>query len=239
MKNIKDYKSFIKSNSSNLDSYTIKFINSEISESEFINYLDNQYSINESLIDKINDKILDVLFAFVSKAQEIGFKILNKLKTIINWIIEKVKNFKKKYPIIYKILVVTIITIIILIVSTASAHAQKTGTPIPTEKIDMAIGFLEKLRSDESISAFDSGKAITHLIDLRDGKIDLPEIGQRAIDIANSAIASVERIGKEAKATNNESLMKTCIDFMKKGQEILSVTWSKSGSTETLTITKS
>jgi hypothetical protein len=234
MRNIKDYTSFIETNKSKVDNYTIKFINSEISESDFINYLNNEYKINESLIDRISDKILDVLFTFLIRAKEIGFKIIDKLKSVLNWVIKTIENFKKKNPVLYKIIVITIIVIIILIISTSTAHAAVTNTPVDVDKINMAIGFLQKLRTEGSIGMFDSGKAIAYLVDIRDGNMQFGEINQSVLDIANSAIRSIEVIGKDATQTKNENLVRICIDFMNKGREVLGAVLTKSDSTETI-----
>lgn len=216
---IKRYNNFITDKV--VEAKTIDFINDEISESEFINFL-QQEMINESIVDVVKNKIINVLSSFLNKAKEIGFKIFDKLKSILNWIIDKVNTFKQKNPTLYKILMITIIVITILIISTSSAHAAISGQPIPVDKIDMAIGLLRKLATDDVISMFDANNAIAYLVDLRDGSLELPELGQKAIQIAESALKAVDNIGSEAIAEEDGSLVNYSISLMERGREVIS-----------------
>jgi hypothetical protein len=226
---IKKYNNFITDKI--VEKKTIQFINDEISESEFITFL-QQEIVNESIIDVVKNKIINVLSSFLNKAKEIGFKIFEKLKSILNWIIDKVNTFKQKNPTLYKVLTVTIIIIVILIISTSTAHAATTGQPIPVDKIDMAIGLLRKLATEDTINTFDAGKAIAYLVDLRDGVVELPDLGQRTVDMANAALRAVENIGKEATAKEDTALMEACLSLMERGREVLSAVVDKIGSTE-------
>lgn len=214
-----------------VEAKTIAFINDEIPESEFINFL-QQEMINESIIDTIKNKIINVLSSFLNKAKEIGFKIFDKLKSILNWIIDKVNTFKQKNPTLYKVLMITIIIIVILIISTSSAHAATSGQPIPVDKIDMAIGLLRKLATEDAINMFDASKAIAYLVDLRDGSVQLPELGQRTIDMADAALRAVDNIGSEAIAKEDGTLMDACISLMERGREVMSAVVEKIGSKE-------
>jgi hypothetical protein len=226
---IKRYNNFITDKV--VEAKTIAFINDEISESEFINFL-QQEMINESIVDVVKNKIINVLSSFLNKAKEIGFKIFDKLKSILNWIIDKVNTFKQKNPTLYKVLMITIIIIVILIISTSSAHAATSGQPIPVDKIDMAIGLLRKLATEESINMFDASKAIAYLVDLRDGSVQLPELGQKTIDMADAALRAVDNIGSEAIAKEDSALMDACISLMERGREVMSAVVEKIGSTE-------
>jgi hypothetical protein len=226
---IKKYNNFITDKI--VEKKTIQFINDEISESEFITFL-QQEIVNESIIDVVKNKIINVLSSFLNKAKEIGFKIFEKLKSILNWIIDKINTFKQKNPIFYKVLTITIIIVVILIISTSTAHAATTGQPIPVDKIDMAIGLLRKLSIEESINMFDASKAIAYLVDLRDGTIELPEIGQRSVDMANAALKTVDTIGNQASSKNDTVLMDSCLSLMERGREVLSAVVEKIGSTE-------
>jgi hypothetical protein len=226
---IKNYKDFFKSR--DIDEKTIKFINGDLTESQFISYL-NEEIINESVIDTIKTKIINILGSFINKSKELGFKIFDKLKSILNWIIEKLENFKKKNPTLYKVITITVIIVVIMIISTSSAQAAISGNPIPVDKIDMAIGLLEKLRATDSVDFFDGAKAIAHLVDIRDGSIDLPDLGPRAIEIANAAIKSVEKIGSEAVQTGDKTTIDTCLSLMEKGNSVLSAVIEKIGPTE-------
>lgn len=226
---IKRYNNFITDKV--VEAKTIAFINDEISESEFINFL-QQEMINESIVDVVKNKIINVLSSFLNKAKEIGFKIFDKLKSILNWIIDKVNTFKQKNPTLYKVLMITIIVITILIISTSSAHAAISGQPIPVDKIDMAIGLLRKLATEDVISNFDASNAIAYLVDLRDGSLELPELGQKTIDMADAALRAVDNIGSEAIAKEDSALMDACISLMERGKEVMSAVVEKIGSTE-------
>jgi hypothetical protein len=222
---IKKYNNFITDKA--VQRKTKQFINDEISESEFITFL-QQEIVNESVIDVVKDKVINVLSSFLSKSKEVGFKIFEKLKSILNWIISKLKTFKQKNPTLYKIITVTVIVSVILFISTASLHAAVNGNPIPVDKIDMAIGLIKELIKSGDLSDFDGSRAIAHLVDLRDGKIDLPEVGQRAINIANSALNTVERISTE----ENSQISDASLSLIEKGKQVLSVVVEKIGPTE-------
>lgn len=221
-----------------LDQTTLDFISGKINESEFINYLDSNL-INESIIDSIKDfasnfkqKVIDIFWSFLTKAYEIGFVIFDKINTFTNWLFNKINTFKDKNPVLFKVLVITSAVLIILIFAAATAKAG--NNPIPKEKINMAIGFLDNIKSGGTKDTLLVNKAIAHLIDIRDGKVDIVGLGDNAINMANAALKTVDKIISESKTETNPTFFKYCISLIERGSEYISAIYSKQGGIENI-----
>jgi stage V sporulation protein SpoVS len=225
-----EYKSFNK--------VTLDFIDNKISESDFITYLDNEI-LNEGIIDSIKDffsgfkqKVVDIFWSFLVKAYEIGFAIWDKLNTFIKWLFNKINSFADKHPKLWKIMIITIIILIILIVTASSAKAQTTGQPIPLGKINMAIGWLDSTRAGKDPMLVN--KAIAHLVDLRDGHMDIQGLGDGAINMADAALTTVNKIISESKTSTDSSFFRFCTELIQKGSEYVGAAYTKSGGLENI-----
>jgi hypothetical protein len=217
---------------------TLDFIDNKITESDFITYLDNDI-LNEGIIDSIKDffsgfkqKVVDIFWSFVVKAYEIGFAIWDKLSTFIKWLFGKINSFKEKHPTLWRVMIITIIILIILIVTASSAHAQTKGEPIPLGKLNMAIGWLDNVKAQGNQDQMLVSKAIAHLVDLRDGQMDIHGLGDGAIKMADAALTTSSRIMDEAKTSNDNSFFKFCVDLIQKGSEYVGAAYTKSGGFE-------
>ena len=224
----------------NFNKVTLDFIDNKITESEFINYLNNEV-LNEGIIDSIKDlfgnfkqKVVDIFWSFVVKAYEIGFAIWDKLNIFIKWLFGKINSFADKHPKLWRVMIITIIILIILIVTASSAKAQTTGQPIPLAKINMAIGWLDNVKSSGTEDQMLVSKAIAHLVDLKDGKMDIQGLGDGAIKMANAALTTAGRIMDEAKTSNDNSFFKFCVDLIQKGSEYVGAAYTKSGGFENI-----
>jgi hypothetical protein len=223
----------------NIDKTTEDFINGKISESEYINYV-NLEIVNESILgigSYLKEQILNVLYTFLVKSTQIGFKVLEYLKKFFNTIFDKFSKWKEKHPTLYKVILITIIIIILLIVSSSSAYAQKTGNPVPENQINVAIGWLEMIKGKTDLDVLEVNKAIAHLVDLRDGNIEITQLNQSAIDVANSAIetsSSMIKTAGEDLDKGDEGLAKMCLDLMERGSQYIQATYSKSGDSESV-----
>jgi hypothetical protein len=224
----------------NFNKVTLDFIDNKITESEFINYLNNEV-LNEGIIDSIKDlfgnfkqKVVDIFWSFVVKAYEIGFAIWDKLNIFIKWLFGKINSFADKHPKLWRVMIITIIILIILIVTASSAKAQTTGQPIPLAKINMAIGWLDNVKSSGTEDSMLVSKAIAHLVDLKDGKMDIQGLGDGAIKMANAALTTAGRIMDEAKTSNDNSFFKFCVDLIQKGSEYVGAAYTKSGGFENI-----
>ena len=225
-----EYKSFNK--------VTLDFIDNKISESDFITYLDNEI-LNEGIIDSIKDffsgfkqKVVDIFWSFVVKAYEIGFAIWDKLNTFIKWLFNKINSFADKHPTLWRVMIITIIILILLIVTASSAKAQTTGEPIPLGKLNMAIGWLDSTRAGKDPMLVN--KAIAHLVDLRDGHMDIQGLGDGAIKMADAALNSANKIMTDAKTSTDSSFFKFCNELIQKGSEYVGAAYSKSYGSENL-----
>jgi len=225
-----EYKSFNK--------VTLDFIHNKITESDFITYLDNEI-FNEGFIDSIKDffsgfkqKVVDIFWSFVVKAYEIGFAIWDKLNTFIKWLFNKINSFADKHPTLWRVMIITIIILIILIVTASSAKAQTTGEPIPLGKLNMAIGWLDSTRGGKDPMLVN--KAIAHLVDLRDGHMDINGLGDGAINMADAALTTVNKIISESKTSTDSSFFRFCTELIQKGSEYVGAAYTKSGGLENI-----
>lgn len=224
----------------NFNKVTLDFIDNKITESDFITYLDNEI-LNEGIIDSIKDffsgfkqKVVDIFWSFLVKAYEIGFAIWDKLNTFIKWLFGKINSFADKHPTLWKVMIITIVILIILIVTASSAKAQTTGEPIPLAKINMAIGWLDNIKSQGNQDQMLVSKAIAHLVDLRDGQMDIHGLGDGAIKMADAALTTAGRIMDEAKTSNDNTFFKFCVDLIQKGSNYVGAAYTKAGGLENI-----
>ena len=224
----------------NFNKVTLDFIDNKITESDFITYLDNEL-LNEGIIDSIKDffggfkqKVVDIFWSFLTKAYEIGFAIFDKVNVFIKWLFGKINSFADKHPTLWKIMIITIVILIILIVTASSAKAQSTGQPIPLAKINMAIGWLDGVKSQGTQDQMLVSKAMAHLVDLRDGHMDIQGLGDGAIKMADAALHVATKIMDEAKTSNDNSFFKFCVDLIQKGSEYVGAAYTKTGGFENI-----
>ena len=222
----------------NFNKVTLDFIDNKITESDFINYLNSEI-LNEGIIDSIKEffggfkqKVVDIFWSFVVKSYEIGFAIWDKLNIFIKWLFNKINSFADKHPQLWRIMIITIIILIILIVTASSAHAQTKGEPIPLAKINMAIGWLDSVRGGKDPMLVN--KAIAHLVDLKDGHMDIHGLGDGAINMADAALTTVNKIIAESKTSTDSSFFRFCTDLMQKGSEYVGAAYTKTGGLENI-----
>lgn len=210
-----------------IDTITEKWCLGQITASEFINYLE---STNEGVISWIKDlkeKIVDAFYTFITKAYLIGISIYEKISIFIKWVINKINNFREKHPTMYKVLLITTIVMIIMIVSASSAHAANNNEPIPVGKIDMAIGWLDSLKTKGEQDPLLVNKAIAHLIDLRDGHITMNNLGQESVNMANAALKTIDQYIKSSDSQQNTSFYQFCVELMEKGRDYIGAVYNK------------
>lgn len=223
-----------------MDIFTINFIDGDISEKEFIKYLNSEL-LNEGFVDSIKsifksfkEKVSDIFYTFLVKAYQLGYDIFDKVSIFIKWLFNSISSFKEKNPTLYKVIIITSIVLVLLIVSASSAHAQSVGKPVDTNKINTAIGWLDYIKSTGKADSMQVNKAIAHLIDLKDGVIDIPSIGKDAINMADSSLKTVDVMIKQVKDTGDTTVMKMCLQLMEKGSSYLSASYTKSGMGEVI-----
>lgn len=222
--------------------FTLDFIYGRITKDEYISHLE---SLNENWIsdsyEKVKWKVIEHLWTFLEESKKIGFKILSKVFTFLKWIWNKIKSFKEKYPIIFKIITITLLVLIILILSSCVAHAQVSGQPLDEEQINLAIGFINDMEEHGKIKSFttlDVNKAIAYLIKLRDahGVVDPNDVhnfGQESVTLADKAIEASERLVKEARVEGKGSAVyQYCLDIMQKGSDFINYSIKKTSSGE-------
>lgn len=224
--------------SAKIDKVVSDWCDGLITESEFLLYLDGR--INEGILDwlkNIKEKIVDMFYTFVIKSYEIGLAIYDKVSTFITWVINKIKDWREKHPTAWKIIVITLVIIIIFIVTASSAKAATTGTPISLAKIDMAIGWLDSLKSGGNQDPMIVNKAIAHLIDLRDGQVDIQGLGGEAIKLADAALFTCDKIISQAKTQSDPAFFKFCVSLIESGKNYVDAIYTKGLGVENLKIT--
>ncbi len=216
------------------------YLTDQLSESVYFSYLD---SVNESLLGDIITGVKTKIIEFYWKALEvglkIGFKILEKVKSITGWIIGKIKGFKEKNPVLWKVLVITILVLLLLIISCGVAHAAVTGQPVDEKYINIAIGFLQDMNEHGKITTYtdlDVSKSIAYLIELKGrGQVlqtDSTQFGQMAVDLANVAIKSAKTIAEDSKT--DTPTLNWCIDLLQRGEKFVSYELIKNSAGETV-----
>jgi hypothetical protein len=216
------------------------YLTDQLSESVYFSYLD---SVNESLLGDIITGVKTKIIEFYWKALEvglkIGFKILEKVKSITGWIIGKIKGFKEKNPVLWKVLVITILVLLLLIISCGVAHAAVTGQPVDEKYINIAIGFLQDMNEHGKIKSYtdlDVSKSIAYLIELKGrGQVlqtDSTQFGQMAVDLANVAIKSAKTIAEDSKT--DTPTLNWCIDLLQRGEKFVSYELIKNSAGETV-----
>jgi len=217
------------------------FLQDKISEETFFNYLD---SLNEDLFDFlkwIKQKVVDVFWTILTESVIIGFKILQKIKSIFSWIINKVKSFKEKNPVLFKVLIITILVILILIISGCVAYASTTGKPIQTEYINLAIGLINDMKEHGGLSNasdLDVAKATAYLIRLRDaGGVINPNdtgiFGQEVVTIAHKSIDLASKLVQDSRE-GDKATMQYCIEMLEKGAKFIGYEYQKLSTGETI-----
>ena len=222
--------------------FTLDFIYGRITGSEFISHLE---SLNENWIsdsyEKVKWKVIEYLWTFLEESKKIGFKIFTKVFTFLKWIWNKIKSFKEKHPIIFKIVTITLLVLIILILSSCVAHAQVSGQPLDENQINLAIGFINDMEEHGKIKSFtkwDVNKAIAYLIKLRDahGVVnpnDINNFGQESVTLANQSIKASEELVKDARIEGQSSpVYQYCLDIMQKGSDFINYSIQKTSSGE-------
>ena len=215
----------------------------QISEEAFFNYLN---SLNEGIIDFFKDlkqKIIDVYWNILTKSVTIGFKILQKVKSFFSWVWSKIKSFKEKNPILYKVLVITILVILILIISGSVAYAATTGKPIQTKHINLAIGLINDMKENgylDNVSKLDVSKATAYLIKLRDAggvvnQNDVSVFGQESVSFANKSLEVANKLVQESRS-GDTSAMNYCIQLLEKGEKFIGYEYKKLASGEHIKI---
>lgn len=230
MRHVKYFEDFQYQNSD----LATELLSGKISEKVYLDIISE--SLNESFslsefVFNLKEKVLNGLFTFLQKAQKVGFKVMDMVMNLVKMTWEKVKKFKEKNPVLFKIITITIAVFLLLILSAASAHAQATGqesgpwSPSIQEKIEMAAGWLKS-----NVFAFAEGKeeglkniklSVEYLKDLQDGKLD-GTYSQRVEDIVNLAIEEVTAL--KQKSSESKTIADNCVKLLKFGKEILAKT---------------
>jgi hypothetical protein len=183
-------------------------------------------SINENWIsdtyERVKWKVIEYVWTFLQEAIKLGFKIFNKVVTFFKWIWNKIKSFKEKNPVLFKVITITIIIFLLLIIFASVAHAQTTGTPIDETHIKMAIGLLADMRGNsELLTDSEIDKSIEYLKNLKisgRASMDIYEYGQETINISELALKKVQKLSSDAENQN----IGYCQKLLKIGSEEIS-----------------
>lgn len=232
------------SNYSQFEAYpTLRWIDGSSSDQQYFNFLES-IIINEGLMDNakqffswLKEKILDTLWIIAERSVKIGFSILEKAKMLCKWILEKIKSFKQKYPVLYKVIIMTILVILLVIVSGSVAYSQTKGEPVPAPLIDLTIGLLDDLRSElQNYNSVEINKAIAYLIDLKakKGIVDpnaVQQFGDVSVNLAQKAMKSSEKLAQQAR-DGNETSYRYCMKLMSEGEKFIQFKIIKTETTE-------
>jgi hypothetical protein len=247
MRYIKTYEQLINESKrfKDVDLITLDWCNDNITEKEFFSYIEN-LSINEGwfesakqwLVDAgeatvnwFKEKFFKILMTMLKNAVEVGMVIINKVMQFVNWVFEKLNKFADKNPIVWKIILITLIMFICLVVCASSVKAQTTGQPIDPNVINSAIGMLKaKMGSGGDNQLY--MKAMAYLVDIRDGHQDInPEVvGKGAIDLGNSALSIID----DFKKSTNSDFTQYAASSIKEGANYVGAEITKMGGVDSV-----
>jgi hypothetical protein len=145
--------------------------------------------------EKINDSIKSLMLTMIEKE----WMAMNVVKKFIDKVLEKIKGFKEKHPVLFRTVILTLVLIIILF-TLCSAASGKDAVP-SQQVLDMAIGALKEIQSqgtDHHDKFFNSGtimKAQAYLFELKStGKpVTNPAFGNDAIALARGTLKMVQK----------------------------------------------
>lgn len=215
------------------------FCENKITEKEFLAELNSEL-LEEGIWDWIKsniiDKVMNYFNSFLLQAYSIGWAILNKIKTFLNWLSGLVSKFAKKYPFIFKLIIIGLIILILICVFCACAKAASTGTPIPKNEINVAIGLIDDFVSRGGIQTNDPNfwkakelvnDVIRCLVDLREGKIEtLDGLSEATKTLAQKTLQRAHDLNIERSDpnldTNSQELAKSLFSrYIEQGQNVI------------------
>jgi len=206
------------------------YFNGLINESELTKSLHKEYnSLNEGVIEKATDWIMDKLAYLYSKALEGGQMVLNGIKSIFSVL----SKFRKNYPNAYKIFIIIVITLILLV---ATAQASEVDGQYTEQFLNACIGTLEELRKtypSDDIGAFqDIAQAETYLLGLKQGASDASALSKKAMIMQEWSIYKVNEILEAAKieVENNDSSSLDYLRYLRdEGAKLIKSSFTKIG----------
>lgn len=176
----------------------------------------------KGFLQKVNDGVRDLSLIILEK----GLTCWNTLVSFIRKMLNKAKGFKEKYPVVYRTIMITAVLLILFFMLTS---AGVSGTPIPPEKINAAIGLVEEIqKSGKYADKVDDSvfmKSIAYLMELKKGHNI--QVGDQAKKIADGAIDLIDNMIKTSKdvkvpdADKNETI-ETLLSLAEKGAKYVS-----------------
>lgn len=220
----------------NLCPHTVAFLENKISQREYKKLIEG--TLNEALLDlgALKEKVLNTLATLVVKAQNAGTAILSKVVSVVSAVSGFINRFREKHPTLYRAILIFIVLVVVMVFFASSAKAAASGDPstINTNHIDAAIGLLRKINIGKEGDMI-TMKAIAHLTDLRDGKIDNTlELGKEAINVANAALGTINKLADTS--SSDPTIMKQIYGFAQHGQEVVDAIVAKTDSLEQVKI---
>lgn len=176
----------------------------------------------KGFLQNINDGVRNLSLTILSK----GLTCWNTLVTFVEGMLDKAKNLKEKYPVVYRTILITALLLILFFMLTS---AGVSGQPIPPEKINAAIGLVEEIQKsgnyadkvDDSVFS----KSIAYLMELKRG--NTIQVGDQAKKIAENSIELIDdmiKTTKDVKTTDvdkNET-MEVLLSLAEKGAKYVS-----------------
>jgi hypothetical protein len=209
-----------------------------INEQRTLAALDELYnfdSLNEGFMDwikkvgdffeKINDSIRNLMLTMMEK----GLMALELVKKFFRTVLEKIKSFKEKHPILVRTVIITLVLIVLFFVLCSAAAGKQEA--VPESVLNGAIGLLRDIQKDGGSSVVDDTtlmKAQAYLFELKKGggQISSPIFGKEVIKVATSAIKIVQDNIEEYKNTvsdeQKERSARYLLDIVEKGSKMVS-----------------
>ena len=180
MKHLTTYQNYKKKN---IEDILESYFNGDFDNIE--EQLDSLISINENIFTWIKDTwnkakskteefILDICIKAYVKIMPIitGVKkLLNKVVKVLFWILQKLANFQKKHPILFKIILSSTLIILLILLSSSSAMAKGEKINVQEyyglteDQLNYILGYTKE---------YGTTKETAMIVDLKDGVVDGP-----------------------------------------------------------------
>ena len=113
---------------------------------DFKSFLDKGKNITESVFQKISDwilKQLEVESYVFEKIIENLKRYSKKIFELILAVLKRVKDFKEKYPKLFKAVIIVFTILLIILITAVVAYSQTTGQPVSLEEFGIDSGMLD------------------------------------------------------------------------------------------------
>lgn len=227
LNNLDDFKSFLEKKMDGYDNIesnkVLDDLNSDMSEQEITDLLENDFKnhlakydliyekINfKELIKKGSDAITNWVLSSIKSLIDAGKKLKNNFIKIAKSITNVILKFASKHPKLIKIIIILIVIIIILAITAQASYGATDGVDMNTgieqfiNVVNASIGYLDNLQNNSDIDIKTVMEAKAYLVDLKDqyanggaDNIKIDDISQESTKLVKEAMSKMNELSSE------------------------------------------